>query len=73
MQADVGIAFAHRVNKRYPQYRGGAGGHTDADVAGKARLARGENRIVGVAQRQLRLGVEGETSAGRHYAARCPL
>ena len=73
MQADVGIAFAHRVNKRHPENGGGAGGHTDADVAGKARLARGENRIIGVTQRELRLGVEGEAGAGRHYAARRPL
>ena len=73
MQADVGVAFAHGVDKRYAQYRSGAGRHTDADVTGKARLARGENSIVSMAQRQLRLRVKGEAGAGGHYAARSPL
>lgn len=66
MQADVGIVFAHRVNKRHPENGGGAGGHTDADVAGKARLARGENRIIGVTQRELRLG---SRRRGRRWSA----
>ena len=55
MQADVGVALAHRVDERYAKNGGGAGGHADADVARQPRLAGGEDGIIGMTQRQLRL------------------
>ena len=70
MQADITIAFPHGVNKRHAENGSGTGGHTDADVPGKPGLSRGEDCIVCVAERQLRLGVKSQSGAGGRHATR---
>lgn len=69
MQTDIGIALVHGLHERRAQDGRGGGWQADADVTGQARLLRGLDRVVGMAQRQLGLAEERQPGVGGHHAA----